>query len=130
MGAGGFLILDPKIMKLADLTPVEEISARHVEFFDPPSDVLYKRIGNGAGLAFLKRIIDEATKSYEENPEYRLTHWGKELGPAALEIIGKMTSLIQLHGLRSMRSWDIYGGRSKIDSVVATTLNLYDNMTK
>lgn len=93
MGADGFLVLDPKIMELADVTPEEEVLARHVEFFGPPSDALYKRIGNKTGLTFLKRIIDEATKSYEENPEYRLTHWGKELGPAALEIIGKMTSL-------------------------------------
>ena len=56
MGAGGFLVLDPKIMKLADVTPEGQRLARHVEFFGPPSDALYNRIGNQTGLASLKKI--------------------------------------------------------------------------
>jgi serine/threonine protein kinase len=93
MGAEDFLIIQPRILQFLGMTAEEEVLARHVEFFGPPTDDLYRRIDNEAGLAFLKKIIQRATQTYETQPDRRLTNWGQDLGPTALDIIGRMTSL-------------------------------------
>ncbi|KJX95882.1 serine threonine protein kinase [Zymoseptoria brevis] len=93
MGAGDMLIIDPKVLEFLGMSPEEEVLSRHVEYFGPASDVLYKRIGNETRRAFLKKTIDASTVPYETDPERRLTHWGQDLGPVALDIIGRMTSM-------------------------------------
>lgn len=93
MGAGDMLIIDPKVLEFLGMSPEEEVLSRHVEYFGPASDVLYKRIGNETGRAFLKKTINASTVPYETDPERRLTHWGQDLGPVALDIIGRMTSM-------------------------------------
>jgi hypothetical protein len=68
------LIIDPKILEFLGITPEEEVLSRYVEYFGPTTNALYKRIGNEARRAFLKKTIDASTNAYEADPKRRLTH--------------------------------------------------------
>lgn len=84
---------DYQSLKKAGITPEQEIVTKHFCYFGPVPESLYQQIKDEDWRNALRLAAQMADAEVEERPVLRMSFWGEELGPAALDMLSGMTNL-------------------------------------
>ncbi|KAI9711553.1 MAG: hypothetical protein M1820_002118 [Bogoriella megaspora] len=94
LGGGELLLLDDhQELAKSGISPEQEILIRHFCYFGPGHDGLLQQVSSEVWRNALRGAMEIAWDAVKEHPEQKFEWWGKELGPAAQNMISGMTNL-------------------------------------
>lgn len=87
------LLEHPKELEKQGIIPEQLVLIRHFSYFGLVNDGLLRQVDSEHWSNALKEASEAAEKAVKEQPELRFGWWGKELSPAAQNMISGMTNV-------------------------------------
>ncbi|KAF2220302.1 kinase-like domain-containing protein [Elsinoe ampelina] len=92
-GADLLIIDDAQELARLDIIPEQYIVNRHFAYFGPVPQSFIDGLADETWRQRFRQSADAAERMAAERPEMRLSYWGQDLGPEALQLVAAMTSL-------------------------------------